>query len=97
MNSVHVLGWTMTTMLAYRALSFVHIVPNKYWNRTSGLLGNFNGDMTDDLTTPSGEVIPITSTTQDIHYQFGLTCMSLMEMNMHLILFIQISAINWTA
>jgi hypothetical protein len=65
-------GWTMTTSLAYRGLSFVHTVPNNYRSRTSGLLGNFNGDMTDDLTTPSGDVIPITSTTQEIHYQFGL-------------------------
>lgn len=86
----------MTTSLTYRSLSFIHTVPNSYWNKTSGLLGNFNGDPSDDLTTPTGQVISTTSTTQDIHYQFGLKCTSLTKINMRFSLFIQIAAINWT-
>lgn len=42
---------------------------------TRGLLGQFNGDPADDLlprniTTP----LPTNSTTETIHYQFGITC-----------------------
>ena len=45
-------------------------------NRTQGLLGNYNGDMSDDLT-PRGSTQPLdadTATLEEIHYQFGETC-----------------------
>ena len=39
-----------------------------------GLLGNLNNDATDDLILKNGTVIPHTSTTQEIHEQFGESC-----------------------
>ena len=46
-----------------------------YRSRTSGLMGNFNGDQTDDLL-PRGpdSYIPLNSTLRDIHFIFGITC-----------------------
>lgn len=46
-----------------------------YMGQTVGLMGNFNGDVTDDLT-PMGESVglPLTSGLEDIHSLFGITC-----------------------
>ena len=45
-----------------------------YRNSTSGLMGVFNGDMTDDLTRRnSSEYLPLNSTNELIH-EFGLDC-----------------------
>ncbi|XP_033100073.1 sushi domain-containing protein 2-like [Anneissia japonica] len=38
---------------------------------TRGLLGTWNDDKNDDFFTPSGNVISINSTLQEIHYNFG--------------------------
>ena len=47
----------------------------RYRSQTSGLMGNFNGDQSDDLR-PRGQStpIPLTSSLADIHNQFGVTC-----------------------
>ena len=50
-----------------------------YQGQTMGLMGNFNGDTTDDLIPrPSEGVspppIPLTSSLEDIHNLFGVTC-----------------------
>ena len=50
-------------------------ISNKYFNRTRGLLGQFNGDTTDDLRPANSSVpLPLDSSPEMIHYQFGLTC-----------------------
>ena len=43
--------------------------------RTQGLLGNFNGDPSDDfIPRGASEPISATSTTEEVHNQFGITC-----------------------
>ena len=47
---------------------------NQYRSLTSGLMGNYNGDDTDDLTPRgSSSNIPVDSTMQEI-FEFGSTC-----------------------
>ena len=55
-------------------LTISTLIPGNYRGKTSGLMGNFNGDPDDDLlprgaTTPS----PSNSTDRTI-FQFGKTC-----------------------
>ena len=56
--------------------SVVVSLPESYKGiTTEGLLGTFNGDTSDDLKPKSeDEPIPLTSTLQEIHELFGLTC-----------------------
>ena len=50
-------------------------VSNEYFNRTRGLLGQFNRDSSDDLRPANTSVpLPLNSSLEVIHYQFGLTC-----------------------
>ena len=46
-----------------------------YMSQTSGLMGNFNGDHTDDLKPRGTDTyLPLNSSVQDIHNMFGITC-----------------------
>ena len=50
-------------------------LPVAFRGRTSGLMGNFNGDTSDDLTPKGGgQPIPLNSSLEVIHEQFGITC-----------------------
>jgi hypothetical protein len=42
-------------------------------NLTHGLLGVYDGNPYNDLQTPVGNVLPANSTTEQIHYKFGMT------------------------
>ena len=54
---------------------FLITIPNEYFNRTRGLLGQFNQDSSDDLRPANSSVsLPLNSSLEMIHYQFGLTC-----------------------
>jgi len=68
------LGWTMTVTLGARSLSILVTVPGLAWKNTRGLLGVYNADPTDDLTTRNGTILPLDSSASDIYYQFGLPC-----------------------
>lgn len=47
---------------------------------TQGLLGNYNGNITDDLMPNFGEVpLSLNSSLEDIHNLFGITCKSIRE------------------
>ena len=50
-------------------------LPVAFRGKTSGLMGNFNGNTSDDLTPKGGrESIPLNSSLEVIHEQFGITC-----------------------
>ena len=50
-------------------------LPVAFRGKTSGLMGNFNGNTNDDLTPKGGgEPIPLNSSLEVIHKQFGITC-----------------------
>ena len=50
-------------------------LPSIYKSETAGLMGNYNGDPTDELL-PRGEEEPLSpsSTVEEIHKGFGVTC-----------------------
>ena len=43
-------------------------------NNTRGLVGVFNGDLSDDFTLPNGNVIEADANESTIYYSFGLEC-----------------------
>ncbi len=50
-------------------------LPVSYKGTTQGLMGNYNGNTSDDLMPQGGgEAIPVDSSLKDIHEQFGITC-----------------------
>ncbi|XP_033127113.1 sushi domain-containing protein 2-like [Anneissia japonica] len=52
-------------------MSIVVVGPETMRGNTSGLLGNWNDDVADDLQTPDGDYLPSNSSIRDIHYDFG--------------------------
>lgn len=57
-------------------ISLVNLVlPDRLRGQVEGLLGNYNGDITDDLRPKFESIpVPVTVTSQDLHENFGLTC-----------------------
>ena len=55
-------------------LRFMVMVPQELRGTVNGLLGNFNGDTTDDLRLPDGTTIPSDSSMETIHDEFGEAC-----------------------
>lgn len=53
-------------------------LPTMFINTTKGLMGSYNGNLSDDLVPKTedgiGEPISINSSLEDIHRQFGITC-----------------------
>ena len=49
-------------------------LPEQYKGMTNGLMGPYNGDISDDLTPRGGSPIPLNSSLQTIHKQLGLSC-----------------------
>ena len=49
-------------------------LPEQYKGMTNGLMGPYNGDISDDLTPRGGSPIPLNSSLQTIHEQLGLSC-----------------------
>ncbi|XP_031551446.1 mucin-like protein isoform X2 [Actinia tenebrosa] len=64
-------GISVTVTEVKGALSILLAMPKSFRNQTKGLLGTWNGDQTDDLTTPSGDVLPANASSKNIHFQFG--------------------------
>ena len=53
--------------------SFILNLPASLQGKPSGLLGNFDGNVTNDFTYPNGTIININSTDREIH-EYGKTC-----------------------
>ena len=53
-------------------------LPPVFTNTTKGLMGSYNGNLSDDLLPKRedgiGEPISINSSLEDVHRQFGITC-----------------------
>ena len=69
-------GFSLTVGLKTEQLDITVAAPNTFKNNTLGLLGLFNGDLTDDLMTPAGQLLPNTSTEKTIFENFGELCKS---------------------
>ena len=55
-------------------LSFVVTLSEDYRNSTRGLLGTWNDYPNDDFTLPDGTVLSPSSTSREIHFDFGVKC-----------------------
>ena len=50
-------------------------LPTVMQGLTRGLMGNYNGNITDDLQSKNeSTTVPLNSSLEDIHYSFGITC-----------------------
>ncbi len=49
-------------------------LPTSWQGQTRGLMGNYNGNTSDDLTPQTGEPLPLDSDLRTIHDSFGVTC-----------------------
>ena len=59
-------------------------LPQTFINQTSGLMGSYNGDMTDDLLPLNGNTsIPLGSSLQTIHEEFGIHCKKYIHKYIH--------------
>lgn len=69
-------GIKITATVELRFISVIHIsLPSHLKGTASGLLGNFNGDLSDDLLPRGGMTpLPPESSQQDIHEMFAKTC-----------------------
>ena len=57
---------------------------DNYYRSTHGLLGNYNGEKEDDLQPSNiSASLPLNSTLEEVHYQFGLTCKDIPFMQYH--------------
>jgi hypothetical protein len=57
----------------FSPLSLNSFAPRSYFgNYTQGILGSYDNNPFNDLTTPDGILLPANSTTEVIHYKFGL-------------------------
>ena len=65
-------GIALRIYLYLLSMSFLLQLDDSYKDSVSGLLGNFNGLVDDDLMLPRGGSLPINSTLSKIHYRFGL-------------------------
>ena len=67
-------GFSVTASLSNNILTNILVtVPEHY--STRGLLGQFNGDPSDDLLPQDGTIpLPNNSTIENIHYNFGISC-----------------------
>ena len=66
-------GFAFEVTTTSGAFGFSASASPSWKGKTVGLLGTFNDDSNDDLTSSDGTVIPSNSSLSDIHYQFGLT------------------------
>ncbi len=66
-------GVTVTVKVTAGIPNFVFSLPVEFQSTTVGLLGNYNGDETDDFVSRNGTVLSDDSTDAEIHV-FGQSC-----------------------
>ena len=66
-------GISVTISLSFGLLSFVASLPQEFQGITTGLLGNFNGDIEDDYMYPNGTTLDPDASDRMIH-DFGQSC-----------------------
>ena len=69
-------GISITVSLLSGLLDIVAVLPRNFMGLTQGLLGNFNGNNTDDFIYPNGTLLDNDASDSMIH-GFGQTCKSL--------------------
>ena len=79
-----IIGFGITISSTEGAMSFVVQVPASWQNNTTGLLGNFNGNKSDDFI-PRGSKTAISGnkTDRNIHFKFAQTCKSKSTLNLN--------------
>ena len=88
-----VIGFGITISSAEGAISFVLQVPATWQGHTTGLLGNYNGNKSDDFV-PRGSKAAISDGESDrnIHFHFAQTCKTKSALNLNqFILIVHIS------
>jgi hypothetical protein len=66
-------GVSITVSVSFGLLSFVATVPEDFQGNATGLLGNFNGDSSDDFIFRSGTMLDDNPSDRQIH-DFGQSC-----------------------
>lgn len=66
-------GISVTVTLLSGLLNVVAVLPQDFMGLTQGLMGNFNGNNTDDFIYPNGTMLDNDASDRMIH-DFGLTC-----------------------
>jgi len=62
------------TLRGYQLDIVVQLPPELKNKGIRGLLGNYNGDASDDFISRNGETIDANSNEETIYYKFGETC-----------------------
>ena len=78
-------GVTITVRENINMLADVSVtLSDDYYGNTVGLLGQYNGKQEDDLISRYGNTTASNASTEEIHYQFGLTCKTIFVQLMYL-------------
>ena len=69
-------GFTLTIGVSAQQLDITVGAPDKFKNHTSGLMGVFNGDPTDDLLPPGENAVALSNSSSEktIFNDFGELC-----------------------
>ena len=67
------IAYVLTVTRREDILDFVINLEDSVRGNTRGLLGNFNGDSTDDFVMPNGIQVPVNASDQMLH-DFGQSC-----------------------
>ena len=66
-------GIRVEVSIRFGLLSFVVMLPEEFRNQTRGLMGNFDGNTTNEFVFRDGVMIPDNSSDRQIH-NFGQSC-----------------------
>ena len=67
-------GVGMEVALRTGFLSFLGKMPLEFMGKQRGLLGNFDGNASNDFIFPNGTMLPVNASDRELHY-YGQSCM----------------------